>query len=322
MILLGALQPFIRVITETGKVLGNGSYGQVEVAIDRQTNTKCAAKRFISGGHIEKFAGELRILSKLEHKNIVRLLGIALPHKDLPLLIMELLECDLHSCLEASLKGSSLPVYWKLCILHDVAEGLHYLHSQTPEKIIHRDLTARNVLLDSQLTAKITDFGNSRFFSAAELAKMTSNPGTTCYTAPEAICMDEHTAYNESIDIFSFGHLSMFTFIEEYPHVLLSAKVLVGSQLQARTEVDRRKGYLIKLQEQVQHNIGEESVHKFVIKCLDDQPDKRPPANEVIAFLEPLLRKIKKQPLDTFVLPSRDFNQTSATEDSSSEHIL
>ena len=317
------MQPFIRAITETGEVLGRGSYGQVEVVIDQQTKTRCAAKRFLLGVCVQKFTGELRILSKLEHKNIVRLLGIALPHKDLPLLIMELLERDLHSRLEASKSGRSLHIHCKLCILRDVAEGLHYLHCQ---KVIHRDLTARNVLLDSQLTAKISDFSNSRFFSAAELAKMTSNPGTLCYTAPEAICMNEYTAYDESIDVFSFGHLSIFTFIEEFPCNILQAKVSAGDgQYLARTEVERRQEYLRKLQKQIQDDLGEESVTHvcgFVRTCLDDQPNQRPPTNEIIAFLEPLLCGTKKQPLDDDILPSRDFSPTSSTENSSSEDIL
>lgn len=324
MIPVGALQPFIRPITVTGKELGRGAYGQVEIVIDQLTNTRYAAKKFLSVVHIKKFTKELRILSKLEHKNIVQLKGIALPAgEDLPLLLMELLECDLHSRLEASKRGSPLSVYHKLCILHGVSEGLHYLHSQTPEKIIHRDLTAKNVLLDSQLIAKISDFGNSRFISVDEQARMTTNPGTLCYTAPEAICT---TVYNERIDIFSFGHLSIFTFIEQFPHDLLPAKVPVGSgRLQALTEVDRRKEYLIKLREQVRHNLGEESMHEFVIMCLDDQPEKRPTTIELISFLELSLQKIKKQPLndDTiFNLPSTVASQTPSTEDSSSEHIL
>lgn len=322
MIPIGALQPFIRPITATGKELGRGSYGQVEVVIDQLTDARYAAKKFLAVVHGKKFTKELRILSKLKHKNIVQLKGIAVPTGEvLPLLLMELLECDLHSQLEASKRDRPLSVYRKLSILHDVAEGLHYLHSQTPEKIIHRDLTARNVLLDSQLTAKISDFGNSRFVSIDDQTRMTMAPGTLCYTAPEAICT---TVYDERIDIFSFGHMSIFTFIERFPHELRPAKVqIAGGQLQALTEVDRRKEYLVKLQEIVQRDLGEDSVHEFVKSCLDDQPDKRPRASEVIAFLEPLLRKVNKQPLDDgIMLPPRDETQMSSTEDSSSDHIL
>ena len=325
------MRSFIRPIIETKEVLGNGAYGQVEVVIDQKTNTRYAAKRLRSDFDqkrlAKKFAVEFMILSKLKHKNIVQYLGIAIPRTDdLPLLLMELLKCDLHSRLEGSKGESCLSLYRRLHILHDVAEGLHYLHSQKPA-IIHRDLTARNVLLDSQLTAKISDFGNSRFISIDEMStleSMTCNPGTPSYSAPETSESDEHTKYNESIDIFSFGHLSIFTFIDEVPKKLLKPVVVLPDGMKlARTEVDRRKEYLCKLEKVP----GGKSVHQIVINCLDNRPDKRPTAKEVLSHLKPLLDKAEKdhKPLSLDELQQTDLNReldSSTGQDSSPQDIL
>ena len=96
-------------------------------------------------------------------------------------------------------------------MLEDVSRGLLYLHKHTPQ-IIHRDLTAKNVLLTSSLVAKITDFGNARIVNLqpGQLARTLSRlPGTLAYMPPEAVSVNAH--YGLSLDIFSFGYLALFT---------------------------------------------------------------------------------------------------------------
>ena len=105
----------------------------------------------------------------------------------------------------------NIPLPVKLSILTDTCSGLVYLHGMK-SPIVHRDLTARNVLLTSSLSAKITDLGNSRIlnFRPGQLAKtLSQNPGTTVYMPPEAI--NESHRYGPSLDVFSFGHLSLYT---------------------------------------------------------------------------------------------------------------
>ena len=89
-----------------------------------------------------------------------------------------------------------------------VCQGLLYLHG---ESVVHRDLTARNVLLTTSLRAKITDFGNSRIvhLEPGRLARtLTRFPGTLVYMAPEAVSEDGQ--YGPSLDVFSFGVLTLF----------------------------------------------------------------------------------------------------------------
>ena len=101
-------------------------------------------------------------MSDLRHPNITQFLGVCfLPNCRLPVLVMERLDGSLDDLLENIL---NIPLVLKRSILEDVARGLLYLHKHRPQ-IIHRDLTAKNVLLTASLVAKVTDFGNSRMLN-------------------------------------------------------------------------------------------------------------------------------------------------------------
>ena len=147
-------------------------------------------------------------MSSVRHPNITQFLGICFfPGTKLPILVMERLERNLDDLIENT---PSLPLPLKCSLLEDVASGLLYLHKKQPP-IIHRDLTARNVLLTSSLQAKITDLGNSRIASSNWLAskKLTKIPGTLVYMPPEA-----ERSYGPPLDIFSFGQLGLYTVIQ------------------------------------------------------------------------------------------------------------
>ena len=106
-----------------------------------------------------KYVQECQLMSDLRHPNITQFLGVCfLPDCQLPVLLMERLDGNLDDLIETV---PNIPLALKRSILEDVSRGLLYLHKYTPQ-IIHRDLTAKNVLLTSSFVAKITDFGNSR----------------------------------------------------------------------------------------------------------------------------------------------------------------
>ena len=119
------------------------------------------------------------------------------------ILVIEFLPTNLTSCIE---QYGILPEEISYSILYDVALGLYYLHNQTPS-IIHRDLSANNVLLTSNMTAKISDLGVARIFNLTPLqvSHMTQNPGTAAYMPPEVMIADPK--YDTSIDAFSYGIL-------------------------------------------------------------------------------------------------------------------
>ena len=159
-----------------------------------------------------KYVQECQLMSDLRHPNITQFLGVCfLPNCQLPVLLMERLDGNLDDLLETV---PNIPLALKRSILEDVARGLLYLHRHSPQ-IVHRDLTAKNVLLTTSLVAKITDFGNSRIVNLqpGQLACTLSRlPGTLVYMPPEALSVSSR--YGPSLDIFSFGHLALFTIIQ------------------------------------------------------------------------------------------------------------
>ena len=161
--------------------------------------------REIAGRYVQ----ECQLMSDLRHPNITLFLGVCfLPNCQLPVLLMERLEGSLDDLLE-TVPNISLAL--KRSMLEDISRGLLYLHKHTPQ-IIHRDLTAKNVLLTSSLVAKITDFGNARIVNLqpGQLACTLSRlPGTLAYMPPEALSASAR--YGSSLDVFSFGHLALFT---------------------------------------------------------------------------------------------------------------
>lgn len=158
---------------------------------------------------VYKYQQECHLMSSLRHPNITQFLGLCfLPGTQIPLLVMERLEMSLDDLLEYV---PNLSLNLKVSFLEGVSNGLVYLHSRQPP-VVHRDLTSKNILLTSALEAKITDMGNSRIISMqpGQLVRTLSQlPGTLVYMPPEAL--SEAHRYGPSLDIFSFGHLALYT---------------------------------------------------------------------------------------------------------------
>ena len=148
-------------------------------------------------------------MANMRHPHIVQFWGLCyLEGSTLPVLVMERLDTNLDTLLETT---PSIPLPLKLSLLTDVARGLLYLHTRNPP-IVHRDLSARNVLLTSSLVAKISDLGNARIVNLqpGQLARtLTRVPGAQLYMPPELF--DQQSRYGPQLDIFSFGHLALFT---------------------------------------------------------------------------------------------------------------
>ena len=228
---------------------------------------------------LSMFSREQDILSRIRHPNIVPYYGVCQIAPDhTTVIIMERMATNLSTFLEDQ-KNTNMPLKIKFKLLCDIAKGLHHLHKQNPA-VIHRDLTATNVLLDSNNIAKIGDFGNSRtvdFNATPEL--LTSNPGTLDYMPPEAL---EGGIYTDRLDVFSFGHLSIFVLIQHRPHPLLRPTYREHGKLIPRTEVERRKLYLEEVKTKLEGG-DKHSFYPILLSCLQDEPPARPSCADILA---------------------------------------
>ena len=158
-----------------------------------------------------------RIVS-IDHPNIIKVIGIALSSSVFPMFVMELMDNNLHHYLE--MRREEIPLIIKQSILEDIARGLLYLHTQSPDPIVHRDLTAHNVLLSSSLVAKITDIGNATFSDllSSQSSAAVDDPGGMKYPLDMMVYMPpeygERGKISPSLDVFSFGHIVLFTAIQ------------------------------------------------------------------------------------------------------------
>ena len=197
----------------------------------------------------------------MEHTNIVKFIGIHRGSEKYDLtLLMEQLSTDLHKYI---LKNPDIPLIRKVSILLDVSSGLLYMHEQS---VIHRDLTAANVLLTSLLQAKIADLGVSRIIDRTS-SELTNIPGTLAYMPPEAL--KDRAIYNESIDIFSCGVVALFTAIQEFP-VFSYDRVPDSVARKGEGEIYKRRVWIRKVE------TTEPELHSLVLCCLRDNPEHRP----------------------------------------------
>ena len=309
------LRPFILSnVTLTGTRIGAGAYGSVEeVAI-----SVCgAAKRIhdifqdrseIPEDEIRKastqFVKECQLMSTLRHPNVVQFLGVCFfEGSRLPALVMERLLTSLHDLLDPETQpppGTPPPLSFftlglKCSVLHNVASGLAYLHHQAPP-IIHRDLSARNILLNSRLVGKLADLGVARIVPRKrDAATMTKAPGASVYMPPEATAPSasnaEKSKYDASIDVFSLGVVTIFTVGETFPCDPLAATYFDEDtgMLVGRSELQRRSEYMKNVNTQLRASgqlRGDHPLIRLIQQCLHNSARKRPDISEVLGLLE------------------------------------
>ncbi|KAJ9136289.1 hypothetical protein P3X46_033381 [Hevea brasiliensis] len=187
--------------------LGEGGYGKVykgilpngqEIAVKRLSITS-------SGQGAKEFKNEAATLAKLQHRNLVRLLGFCFEGEEKILIYEFFPNKSLDYFIFDSEKQRKLDWLRRYKIIEGIARGIQYLHEDSRLKVIHRDLKANNVLLDEEMNPKISDFGMARIFGVDQSQDKTDRViGTFGYMAPEYAM---HGQFSVKSDMYSFGVL-------------------------------------------------------------------------------------------------------------------
>eukprot|EP01018_Ginkgo_biloba_P000285 Gb_33875 [translate_table: standard] len=185
------------------QLLGSGGFGRVYKGVLPSNGLEVAVKCIIqdSTEGMKEFIAEITSVGRLQHRNLVQLRGWCRRKRQL-FIVYDYMP---NGSLDKMIFGNPKTVLqWaqRYMILKGVASGLLYLHEQWKQKVVHRDIKSSNVLLDSDLTAALGDFGLARLYDHSENPETTRVVGTLGYIAPELVQTGKATP---STDVFSFG---------------------------------------------------------------------------------------------------------------------
>eukprot|EP00261_Vitis_vinifera_P031418 XP_019072661.1 PREDICTED: G-type lectin S-receptor-like serine/threonine-protein kinase At4g27290 isoform X3 [Vitis vinifera] len=186
--------------------LGEGGFGPVYKGIlqeGQEIAVKMMSKTSRQG--LKEFKNEVESITKLQHRNLVKLLGCCIHGRERLLIYEYMPNKSLDLYIFDHMRSRVLDWPKRFLIINGIARGLLYLHQDSRLRIIHRDLKAENILLDNEMTPKISDFGIARSFGGNETeANTTRVVGTLGYMSPEYA---SEGLYSTKSDVFSFGVL-------------------------------------------------------------------------------------------------------------------
>ncbi|KAF5467869.1 hypothetical protein F2P56_012080, partial [Juglans regia] len=251
-------------------------------------------------GKLQEFINEVVVLSRINHTNIVKLLGCCL-ETEVPLLVYEFVP---NGTLSKYLSDQTeeFPLTWnmRLRIATEIAGALYYLHSASASlPIYHRDIKSTNILLDDKYRAKVADFGTSRSIAIDQTHLTTLVHGTFGYLDPEYF---QSSKFTEKSDVYSFG--------------VVLVELLTGEKAISLKRAPEAKSiamyFIISMEENNLFHILDERILKEAVKeelitvanlakrCLNLDGKKRPSMKEVSMELEAVQISQKVSSLDMF----------------------
>ncbi|XP_059429294.1 receptor-like serine/threonine-protein kinase SD1-8 [Corylus avellana] len=292
--------------------LGEGGYGPVykgKLLKGKEIAVKMLSK--ISGQGIEEFRNETILIAKLQHRNLVRLLGCCIEREEKILIYEYMPNKSLDFYLFDPTKKLMLGWETRIRIIEGIAQGLLYLHQYSRLRIIHRDLKPSNILLDSEMNPKISDFGIARIVGGNETQANTNRiVGTYGYMSPEYAIQG---LYSIKSDVFSFGVLLLEIIsgkknIGFYNHSSLSLLIYAW-------ELWRDDRSLELIDPTIEYPSSSSIMLRFInigLLCVQESPTDRPTMLDVVLMIsnEHALLPTPKQPSFTSFQNMMDTNST------------
>jgi Leucine-rich repeat (LRR) protein len=287
--------------------VGGGGYGKVYRGIlpnGQLIAIKRAQQGSLQGGL--EFKTEIELLSRVHHKNVVRLLGFCFDRNE-QMLVYEYIS---NGSLKDSLSGKSgIRLDWtrRLKIALGSGKGLAYLHELADPPIIHRDIKSNNILLDENLTAKVADFGLSKLVGDPEKTHVTTQvKGTMGYLDPEYYMTNQLT---EKSDVYGFGVVLLELLTGRSP--IERGKYVVR---EVKTKMNKSRS-LYDLQELLDTTIiassgnlkGFEKYVDLALRCVEEEGVNRPSMGEVVKEIENIMQLAGLNPNSDSATSSRTY---------------
>ncbi|CAH8274744.1 unnamed protein product [Arabidopsis lyrata] len=270
------------------RVLGQGGQGTVYKGMLVDGRTVAVKKsKVIDEDKLQEFINEVVILSQINHRHVVKLLGCCL-ETEVPILVYEfIINGNLFQQIHDK-ESDDYTMVWgmRLRIAVDIAGALSYLHSAASSPIYHRDIKSTNILLDEKYRAKVADFGTSRSVTIDQTHWTTIISGTVGYVDPEYY---RSSQYTEKSDVYSFGVILAELITGEKPVIMVqNTQEIIALAEHFRLSM-KEKRFSDIMDARIRDDCRPEqvmAVAKLAMKCLSSKGKNRPNMREAFTELE------------------------------------
>ncbi|KAJ4755988.1 Wall-associated kinase family protein [Rhynchospora pubera] len=278
---------------DSANIIGHGGQGTVYRGTFRDQMVAIKKCKIVDESKKKEFGKEMIILSQINHKNIVKLLGCCL-EVEVPILVYEFIpNGTLFNYIRGKNKGSRISLSLRLMIAHESADALAYLHFSASPPIFHGDVKSANILLDENYMAKVSDFGASILVPSDKEQFVTLVQGTCGYLDPEYLQTCQLT---DKSDVYSFGVVLL--------ELLTSKPAIAFDVLEEERSLSSR--FLVAMKEKKMHDLLDDEIKgddlevimevaELAKECLNMKADERPTMKEIAQELD-RIRKLKQHP--------------------------